>query len=231
MKAVVFDLDDTLYLEREYVFSGFRHVARHIAEKTGLIPEEAVWGFLKKTFEEGIRGRSFDLFLEQRPEVGSLLTVSDLIFVYREHFPKISFQAGMGSLLSDLRDSGVLLGVISDGSLAAQSQKVKALGLYKKMDEVILTDSWGKEFWKPCERAFVYLEDKWDLPPSQMVYIGDNPKKDFFPGNRRGWTTLRLRIPGQEHCDLEPGSGEFAPDMEFSNVETLSRYLFQRGKA
>lgn len=231
MKAVVFDLDDTLYLEREYVFSGFRHVARHIAEKMDIVPEEAVWGFLKETFEEGIRGRSFDLLLERWPEIGSLVALSDLIFAYREHLPEIRFQAGMEPLLSDLRDSGVLLGVISDSPLVAQSQKVKALGLSKKMDEVILTDAWGKEFWKPCERAFAYLEDKWDLPSSQMVYIGDNPKKDFFPGNRRGWATLRLRIHGQEHFYLEPNSGEFAPSMEFNSVETLSRYLFQRGKA
>lgn len=230
MKAVVFDLDDTLYLEREYVLSGFRHVARYIAEKTGQVSEGILFGSLKETFEQGIRGRNFNLLFDKWPEIGSFLTVSDLVLAYREHFPEIRFQAGMGSLLSGLRDSGLLLGVISDGPLVAQSQKVKALGLDTKMDEVILTDFWGKEFWKPCERAFTYLEDKWDLASSQMVYIGDNPKKDFFPGNRRGWATLRLRIHGQERFDLEPSSGEFAPDMEFSGVETLSRHLFQRGK-
>jgi putative hydrolase of the HAD superfamily len=230
MKAVVFDLDDTLYLEREYVLSGFRHVARFIAEKADQVSEELLFGSLKETFEQGIRGRNFNLLFDKWPEIGSFVTVSDLILAYREHFPDIDFQAGMDCLLSDLRDSGFLLGIISDGPLVAQSQKVKALGLDTKMDEVILTDSWGKEFWKPCERAFAYLEDKWDLPSSQMVYIGDNPKKDFFPGNRRGWTTLRLRIPGQEHFVLEPSSGEFAPDMEFKSVGTLSKHLFQRGK-
>lgn len=230
MKAVVFDLDDTLYLEREYVFSGFQHVARYIAEKTGLVPAGVIWGSLKETFELGIRGRNFNLLFDRWPEIGSLVAISDLVFVYRQHLPEIRYQAGVESLLADLRDSGILLGIISDGTLTAQSQKAKALGLDAKMDEVVLTDSWGKEFWKPSERAFAYLEDNWGLPPSEMVYIGDNPKKDFFPGNRRGWTTLRLRIQGQEHFEVEPSSGEFAPDVEFNSLETLSRYLFHRGK-
>lgn len=230
MKAVVFDLDDTLYLEREFVLSGFRYVARHIAEKTGFLSERILFGALKETFDQGIRGRNFNLVFEKWPEIGSLLTVSDLVLAYREHFPEIKFQAGMESLLTNLRDSGFLLGVISDGPLVAQRQKAKALGLDKRIHEVVLTDSWGKDFWKPCDRAFAYLEKKWDLPSSQLVYIGDNPKKDFFPGNRRGWTTLRLKVKGQEHFCLEPSSFEFAPGMEFDSVESLSKYLFQIGK-
>jgi putative hydrolase of the HAD superfamily len=228
MKALVFDLDDTLYLEREYVYSGFQHVARYIADKTGLVSGDAVWRTLKETFEQGIRGRNFNLLFDKWPEIGSFLTVSDLVLAYREHCPEIRFQAGMETLLADIRGSGILLGVISDGPLVAQRQKAKALGLAAKFDEIVFTDFWGKEFWKPSERAFAFLEAKWNLSPSEMVYIGDNPKKDFFPGKRRGWMTMRLRILGQEQFALEPASHEFAPDMVFHSVENLSKYFFPR---
>lgn len=230
MKAVVFDLDDTLYLEREYVLSGFQHVARRIAEKTGFIAEELLFETLKETYAQGIRGRNFNILFEKWPEIGCYLSIADLVLDYRSHFPEIRFQSGIGDLLSDLRDSGILIGLISDGPFIAQSQKVKALRLDMKMDEIVLTDSWGKGFWKPSQSAFVYLEEKWDLPPSEMVYIGDNPNKDFLPGKQRGWMTIRLRTKGQEHFDLEPISVEFAAEEEFNNVESLSKYLICKCK-
>lgn len=59
-KAVIFDLDDTLYQEEEYVKSGFLHVSRFISEKTSLDKNyvfEQFFYYLKK-----IKAMSLNVF-------------------------------------------------------------------------------------------------------------------------------------------------------------------------
>ena len=57
--GVVFDLDDTLYLERDYVKSGFRAVAKTAVKHTGTSADEA-FNFLWNEFTAGVRGSSFN---------------------------------------------------------------------------------------------------------------------------------------------------------------------------
>lgn len=64
MKVFVFDLDDTLYLERDYVFSGFQSVAGKIEEKSGL-SSELVYEELIQDFNNGLRAKNFDRLLEK----------------------------------------------------------------------------------------------------------------------------------------------------------------------
>jgi len=60
-----------------------------------------------------------------------------------------------------------------------------------------------------------------------LVYIGDNPEKDFFPAKKRFWKTIRLRIPGQLHYTDEPKSKEYAPDEECRSFTELEEILFK----
>ena len=54
--VVVFDLDDTLYLERDYVRSGFRAVDAWLASR-GIL---GFFGEAWANFENGLRGKAFD---------------------------------------------------------------------------------------------------------------------------------------------------------------------------
>ena len=47
-EAIVFDLDDTLYPEREYVFSAYRAVAKWIERHLGTAATEALFCFTVK---------------------------------------------------------------------------------------------------------------------------------------------------------------------------------------
>src|SRR3989442_4793386 len=54
LQAVVFDLDDTLYPEREYVLSGFRQVARWCGQTVGA-SHDGVFEELRSLFEARIQ--------------------------------------------------------------------------------------------------------------------------------------------------------------------------------
>src|SRR5213082_3476474 len=83
---VVFDIDDTLYLERDYVRSGFRAVGEWARESLGLSSffEEA-W----KCFEKGRRGDIFNVTLEGFGVRPSDELIRTLLSVYRGHDPAI----------------------------------------------------------------------------------------------------------------------------------------------
>ena len=87
--GVVFDLDDTLYLERDYVKSGFRAVAETAVQGSGVGAAEA-FDFLWDGFLEGSRGSSFDALLERYPELAQNVEVVALVKRYREHAPRTS---------------------------------------------------------------------------------------------------------------------------------------------
>ena len=219
--GVVFDLDDTLYLERDYVKSGFWAVAKTAVKHTGTSVDEA-FNFLWNEFTAGVRGSSFNALLERYPELAQKVDVAALVRCYREHAPDITYLPGMRELLDELK-AGAPLAVISDGPLVSQAAKAKALNVSLYADPVVLTDAWGQDFWKPHVRAFEHVAAAFGLPPEQLVYIGDNPVKDFHAPTALGWRSIRLRLPGQVREALP--HDEMPPTYEIGSVAELRDYL------
>ena len=111
--------------------------------------------------------------------------------------------------------------MVSDGPLSSQSAKADALRLARWFDPILFTDSLGAEFVKPNTKAFELLAATWRLPHGDLVYVGDNPTKDFTGPRALGWLTIRLRLPLQLRCTLEPATARDAPDTEMSDPTRL----------
>ena len=227
MSVIVFDMDDTLYLERNFVISGFRSVSKYIDERTNLTGE-TLFEELVTDFENGIRSRNFDLLLSRHPELEQTLKVDDLVHHYRNHEPSINLMPEAAEMLRMLKSRGYTLGIISDGYLETQTRKIRSLGLQSIMDIIVLTDIWGRDFWKPHIRAFEKIENVHGSNGDSYIYVGDNPTKDFKPAKKRGWKAIRLKIPGQLHYLEEPASAEDEPEIECTSFEELGIFLLQQ---
>lgn len=213
--AVVFDMDDTLYLERDYVRSGFGAVGRWLQRNRGIGGfAEIAWAL----FEEGRRGDIFDRTLERLPPVG--VTVGELVMRYRRHRPRISMAPDAERWLQ--RKGGCIpLALISDGPPSSQSRKVTALGLRDfGFAPIILTDRWGERFRKPDARAFRAVERRLGLEGSRLVYVADNPAKDFLAPRRLGWTTVQIVREGAIHAPV-PAAADRAADRVISTLDEL----------
>jgi putative hydrolase of the HAD superfamily len=221
--GVVFDLDDTLYLERDYVQSGFAAVAAFVANSDEAQTARFL-AYLWESFERGIRGRNFDLFVERYPDLGQRFTVPQLVTVYRQHRPAITPLPGAEALIDALRARAIPLGLISDGPVAGQSAKLEALGLERSLEVVIFTDQWGIAYRKPHPRAFIDIERLMNHA-RPLVYIADNPAKDFVAPKRRGWPTIRIRLDGQLHRDIEATEPAAAPDFDLRGFEQVMSML------
>lgn len=198
--VIVLDLDDTLYLERDYARSGFAAVGQHLHQRLGIEGAgERAWGH----FEHGRRGDLFNRVLSDAGVAADPDLIQELVEVYRAHRPAIRLLPDAEAFIDRALADGRTLALISDGPIAAQSAKAEALDLRRWFDPVILTDAWGRTFWKPHERAYKTVMDQHGQPAGDHVYIGDNPLKDFDAPRRLGWNTIRVRRPGGEHATAE----------------------------
>lgn len=181
IKGVIFDLDDTLYSEKEYVKSGYKAVSDYL----GGGYEKRLW----KYFEDG--KPAIDELLR---EIGREAEKDDAVEVYRSHKPEIQLYDGVAELIETLKSRGVKVGIITDGRPEGQRNKLEALGLGNLIDDIIITDELGgTQFRKPCDVAFRIMCTFWRMNPADVVYVGDNPAKDFQACRQLGMKSVWFR--------------------------------------
>ena len=173
MKAVVFDLDDTLYSEKEYVKSGYFAVSQMLPQIKNA--EAKLW----KLFED--KKSAIDELLISEGIYSDELR-QKCLETYRFHLPTIHLYDGVVEMLTLLRKRGLLLGIITDGRPEGQWAKIRALKLTQYINHIIVTDELGGvEYRKPNKKAFVLLKELFNVRFSEMCYVGDNIRKDFIP--------------------------------------------------
>lgn len=195
----IFDLDDTLYEERQYVLSGFEAVAEYTAMRWGLDPQESYRKLIQLLAKNG-RGRLFDDLLAMH-QLNTKKNVSACITTYRQHKPNISMPSAHRQLLEQLPKP---LYLVTDGNKMVQQNKVTALGIEHYFKRVLITHRFGIKHAKPSTYCFELIKKAEGCEWQDMLYIGDNPAKDFVNIKKLGMHTVRV-LTG-EHKDKNYGS-------------------------
>ena len=173
--AAVFDLDDTLYSEKDYVCSGYAAAAALFPA----IPDMAAQ--LWEAFENGLP--AFDAVLADN---GLTEHKAEALRAYRSHKPQIALYPGVREMLARLRATKKL-GLLTDGRPEGQRAKLAALGLEDAFDEIIVTDELGgPAYRKPNETSFTLMRERLNVPVERMAYVGDNIRKDFAAPEKLG---------------------------------------------
>ena len=204
IKAVVFDLDDTLYPERQYAFSGFSAVAAAFEQHLG-DPEPAT-ARMRRIFDTEHRPRVFNTLLDQLGLRGDDELIQKMIQTYREHTPEIALHRDADDALKRLH-KGYKLGLITDGPVVSQSAKIAALGVQETFDAIVLTEELGPMYRKPHAHAFELIAERLGADDPQSAYVADNPSKDFIAPNALGWTTVQIRRADGIYGDTVPAPG------------------------
>ena len=199
--VVIFDLDDTLYPEMEFVRSAYRAVARRYGSHllgpmlAALTPREA-----------------FD---------STGLPIGEVLELYRGHEPDIRLPWQSLYVLHGLACSGHVLGLVTDGRSLTQRHKIEALGLarFMRLDLMLISEEIGAE--KLSGEAFrIIMERTGGNGP--YVYVGDNPEKDFVAPNRLGWLTVGYKRGGNGEnispYDADSVAEENRPFVEIDNL-------------
>jgi len=187
MKAVIFDLDETLIDRKGSLnfyaaklrtdFQDFTDISEsdfialfHSLDGNGRVAREIFFGLLA---EHAFR----DLPVEK---------ISD-------HFAQNAWVAprlfsDILELLTSLREKSWKIGVITNGKNYNQSQKLKNSGLINKIDASVISESFGRK--KPDRSIYEHLIAQLNIDPKQSWFIGDDPKSDIWGAKQLGFKTI-----------------------------------------
>jgi len=220
VSVVVFDLDDTLYPERQFVESGFRAVCAFVTQRgicsVDLFP--VMWGL----FCDGMRGTIFNSALEQAGIVPEPGLIAQLVDLYRSHSPAISLYSDVPGIFRFCRVHDKKICLLTDGYLDVQRRKVEALNIEDWFDSIVYTDALGPDFWKPHPAGFEKIMDQLQFPAEKHIYVGDNPCKDFAGPNALGWKTVCVhRSDGLYPADNETDNPAYRADVRIAGLNQL----------
>lgn len=215
-KAVIFDLDDTLYYERDYVYQALEEVAAYLAEKFQKNSIQ-LWEQMCDLLEKEGRGHIFNHICEihQIQE-----DIPKLVTIYRNTTPNLTLYKDAQKCLDRLKKQGIKTGLITDGCFLVQRKKVEALALYKQIDKIIITDEKGIKYWKPSIQPYQDILKQLQVNPEDAVYIGDNPKKDFIGAKTIGMDTVRIIRAVGDHI-LDKTSKELEADQIIYTLDDI----------
>jgi putative hydrolase of the HAD superfamily len=199
---VIFDLDDTLYPERDYALGGFRAAGAWAQSELGVV---GLADHLTALLDAGHLGQSFKLALAATLPTHTDVHLAGLIKAYGAHTPDLTLFDDAQRALEHF--SGHALGLITDGHARTQAAKVAALGLAPRFQKIVYTGALGPDraFHKPHPRAFEIMAAALRQAASdRFVYIGDNPTKDFLAPNQMGWTTVLVDRPAHRPHRIHP---------------------------
>lgn len=210
-RAIVFDLDDTLYPLRRFVLSGFAAVAAVVARELG-VPPERVTRTLRRA-SRAARGRELQQLCRRFSLPAS--DVARLVEIVREHTPHIQLPRETVRVLAALRPRW-RLGVLTNGLAAIQRRKVAALGLAGLVDAVVFAAECGDGRGKPARAAFLTVLDRLGTPADRTVFVGDDLDADIFGARRAGMRTIRVaRGPCID------GRTAYAPDARVERLRSV----------
>lgn len=195
IKAVVFDLDDTLISEKEYIKSGFKHISKLISKEHN-IEAISIYESMNYLFKEDSKN-VFNRLLDKLNIKYDVEYIKYLIHEYRSHMPSIDLYKDAQEILDCLRSNGIKLGMITDGYKITQRNKLKALNIEEYFECIVVTDELGREYWKPHRKPYEIVKEELGLQYEDIVYVGDNINKDFITANKLGIHTVMInRVEG-----------------------------------
>jgi putative hydrolase of the HAD superfamily len=176
--SVAFDLDDTIFYEKDYVISGFNQIDKHIENNFGY---KNSFYKLCRYFENRVSNPIRSICKELSIDIED-----ELVKIMRESSPKIKTRPGIKSLMKQLKLIGFEMGIITNGRSETQRLKIKALGIEEFIDILLISDEIGLK--KP--NLDVFKKYKSQSKKNKFLFIGNNPTLDIYPANAAGWKTI-----------------------------------------
>jgi putative hydrolase of the HAD superfamily len=202
-RAVVFDLDDTLYPYRRFVESGLAAVAAHLEHAHG-VNGNWVFNWLLQASRGADRGHELQACLAVLRLSPGLLPV--LLRILRAHTPSLQLPHASARALEALRSDGWRLGVLTNGAPSVQARKVEALGVARRVDAVVYAAEHGSGAGKPETAPFAEVARRLGVPPARIVFVGDDARADVEGARNAGMRAIHCAVWTAPSPDAAPGA-------------------------
>ncbi|HVX50602.1 MAG TPA: HAD family hydrolase, partial [Chitinophagaceae bacterium] len=197
----VFDLDDTLYDEIDFLKSAYNNISRVLMPYTGInIYEEMLARYHNN---ENV----FYWVVNNYKKAANFLSIHWLLAQYREHEPDITLRTDADKFLTMAKSYHIPAGLITDGRGSTQRNKLKALKIDSYFKDIIISEEFGSA--KPDKRNYLFFNLKY--PGKTFYFFGDNTEKDFETPNNLGWITYCIKDRGHNIHKQVIKTGGYAP--------------------
>ncbi|GAB4137343.1 HAD family hydrolase [Thermopirellula anaerolimosa] len=219
IRAVLFDLDDTLYPEIDYYRQGFSAVAEELACR-GIGSAENLLAVLER-LHFADREAVFDRASEKLGFPHAW--VPDLLDRFRNREIRLRLPPETDAILHALCPF-YRLGIVTDGHAAVQERKLAALGLIGRVDTIVVCDRLGRRHWKPDSLPFHTACRNLKVRPHEAIFVGDHPHRDIFGAIQAGLGAIRIRTSVGWFRD-RPNLPEVQPWAEIERLDQLPEIL------
>ena len=227
IKAVIFDIDDTLYSFRKAHKTAMESLDVY-AEECLKVDKQVFRSVLKKTQDEilerlGCNNSAIHNRLIRYQNALAILDrpihphAREMSRIYWDTLIRFAVpEPGIQKLMRELKERGIYIGIGTDMTAYLQVKKLEKLGLAQYVDSMVTSEEAGVE--KPEKELFRLCIDKAGCLPGECVFIGDNPKKDIAGARSVGMHALCY-----QGCTRSP---EAEPEICFESYE--DRGIFER---
>ena len=184
IKLIICDLDDTLFPEYDYVISGYKEISKQYSIKTG-IDTNSIFNQLKASFDADIMN-PFNIFIEKNNL--NLNEMERMINIYRYHKPELTLYKDIEDFLKKIESMDIIITILTDGEEKRQLTKIDTLGIRDYFDYIKVSE---EKYFKPHPKGYEEIIGRYKFKNSEILCIGDNPKKDFYYPTRHGMHAVK----------------------------------------
>lgn len=224
IKAVFFDIDDTLYDSTLQSDAARRNAVKAMVE-AGLDVDEEYGLRMLHTIVERFGSNyeyHFNELLKKLQRGHNPRIIAAGVIAY--HTTKIAYLVPHPDTIPTLlkiRDSGYRIGVITDGRAVKQWEKLVRLGLQHFFHTVVISDETSPH--KPDSKLFKKALMEAKVKANEAMMVGDRLDKDILGGNKAGMTTVQI-LKGK-HAGEKPKNTLEEPAYVVSNLRDILRIL------
>ncbi len=217
VRAIIFDLDDTLYdCTNNLIPQLITNISLYLATKTHFTASEiatVLRDCINKCMTLGTALKKFcdDNYIEDevREKVKQKIISGSLDI---KPFPCVN------NLLQTLREQNIKVAIVTSGDVNRQNQKIDSLNIRDKIDHILIHEGGGDKT-PSLKKALEILSE----PPGVVLCVGDRIDKEIAAGNKLGMVTVRV-LTGR-HKQRKPTKKNEKPDYTINSICELPKLL------
>lgn len=236
MKGFVFDLDNTLFDRyatlTKIITDNFERIRPYINPAYDLPAALSHLLYTESLFitVDNWRGVYKHLVEEHFFNADNLPDYKKAISFIRETFQVTAVNFPFtAELLTQIREKGYKLGIITNGADALQRRKIELLGIGDYFDVIVTSGGYTAEmcgdtssslYEKPNPSIFHHTAKLLGVPCDQLYYVGDNPTNDIRGAVAAGYVPIWIRSRSPW-----PFENKLMPKLNYRSIEGLKELL------
>jgi len=184
IKAVVFDIDGTLYRSQEYERHLYLMIVKTISWFTGLDIQQAAERLRQEKYKHRTVSRSVEAMgIDRR-------MFFDKLAEHVEPGKYIAKNPEAIAVLNTLRRRGYKIALHTNSGRKLAEKVLEAIGIGDNCYDVLITSDEAEP--KPSQEGYLLCAAKLNVKPSEALYVGDRPEVELKPAKEMGMKTALI---------------------------------------